>query len=856
MLAVVECGWRASSRQVWLTRLTHGRLWREDEGRETKSSTSNPCVPIKNSREWVARAGASVRDARGIDKQPMEILLHIAECIEDAASLASFSAACTRTRYASLPSLYVRFFRRRGPAWVSRRLIETRDPLLEAPPDADVALAITLLGDLGRGLWQTNDLPLLTIKTRWRELQEPARDRHPGSTSDGADSEIMEEGVMDMPMRDRDSVAMDISLVHVAAACGLDELLRCLVTEEADLSATAVFVWTEDRDFRVNDTSPLTLAISNQRLSTAELLLELGVEAHDGWKTALRVGRADFVELLLRYDPELRTQELDRYHGYEEEENFGRPFSPLTFCLKVCTRDPVAIFRNYARYGFDTEESMYGADRLLPWAVVLGHKETAYFLAEELSTVRDIVPLFRLVALSAHEPAGRLAEGVLRAMARAGRVQGGTLPRGRRRHMPTVLWEVPTQALRDWARMDRLYRLFGIAEPVISQTLLPEKTVAGRSPRAKTYACAPSDADRDPDTGERGMDREILVRVQEDLDYVRSSARKTNDSCRFLNLDARVLHITYAVGESLDEGTSDSLWGPEPGTVGDWIEELKSGEDMRHVTGPPIPWPWQNASRPFIDEVWRRADILADLDRPDGEWRELVHRRLLEWALAAHHRSLKQSSSSPATSVERPSSLEFSVAYTGTESGPNDACKAGLHTARDCCLQYVEEGGEAGRRKAHKVVSILATGPCAKPGASKREMGTWHRAHEESLYASGIIDPESTDDDRGQFPLIDVLWGIIVRGHSWTLVTTGLEVEARPESVGQRDRFYEGPVSYATHIGSTETYDGILTLLTSLPVILAWVDRLYVGPLAARLTTLAGRQSRRRARGRGPGHQA
>lgn len=441
--------------------------------------------------------------ARGIDKQPTEILLHIAECIEDAASLASFSAACRTIRYASLPSLYVRFFRTRG--------------------------------GLGRGLWRTSDLPKVGIETKWPHLQEPPRDRHPALTSGGADWDSVEMSAIELLMRDQETRGprMKISLVHAAAACGLDELLRCLVTEEADLSDRATVGSFRSDVFRwVYDTSPLALAISNQRLSTAELLLELGAEAQDGWNAALRVGRADFVELLIRYNPELRTQGLHRRHRYYEEENAGRPLSPLSFCLEVGTRDPVAIFRDCARHGFDTGESLYGVDRLLPRAVVLGHKETAHLLAEELSTAHDIAPLFRLVAQFAHEPAGRSAEGVLRAMARAGRVQGGALPRDCRRNMPEVFWEAPMQALRDWAHMDRLYRLFGIAEPVISQALLPEKAVAGRPPPANTYAYAPSDTDN----LDHEMIREILMRVQEDLDYVRSSARNTDGSYQCPNV--------------------------------------------------------------------------------------------------------------------------------------------------------------------------------------------------------------------------------------------------------------------------------------------------------------------------------
>lgn len=381
----------------------------------------------------------------GLDALPREILMHIAECVEDAASLASFSAACTKMKDASFSSLYARFFATKGLVWVTGHLLGARDPLLESPSEDNLALATTLLDDVGRGLWQARDLPEVEIKTRWAHLQLPYC---------APDTESRTN------LFDPISKGVRIRLVHMAAACGLDTLTRCLVNHGADLVTPATNTRRGLHRFWLDDTSPLALAISNQRRATAELLLDLGAKASSGWEAALRVGRADFVALLIKHDPDLPQRRV------RSLRNPGRDKPPLQACLESCTRDPVAIFRLFGRHGFNMENDQDGLGRHLPRAIAKGFKETASLLAREYSTIADIAPVLGLMVTGGAETSRRMAESCLRIMITARRVQASDM-QGGDRHIPTVVSGAPSEAIEGWARLDRLHRLLGVTEPLI-----------------------------------------------------------------------------------------------------------------------------------------------------------------------------------------------------------------------------------------------------------------------------------------------------------------------------------------------------------------------------------------------------
>lgn len=132
------------------------------------------------------------------------------------------------------------------------------------------------------------------------------------------------------------------------------------------------------------------------------------------------------------------------------------------------------------------------------------------------------------------------------------------------------------------------------------------------------------------------------------------------------------------------------------------------------------------------------------------------------------------------------------------------------------------------------VLSILATGPSGKVTDCEREMALWHHAQSKRLLESGIVEDRPAGFPANYTDEVGFVWGFIIRGHHWCLVMTDIR------RIGEGARVLDGAQRCWTRpIGSTETLDGITRIATLLPLVLAWLSRLYVRPIAERLIVAA-----------------
>lgn len=382
-----------------------------------------------------------------LDRQPREICLLVAESIDDACDLASFSAASRSMRYTCRSTLFGRFFKKRGPAWVTHRLLAGQDPLLVPPPEADVATALTLLGELGRGLWEASDLLRLHKHTDWRPGLYPYTT---WTVATAAPSET----------------CIDIGIIDMAAAWGLDDLVRCLAGNGVDVAGTDQYHlpnrYHDDEEHGVDPPCPLVLAISHERVTTAALLLELGAPAGNAWQTALWLGRADFAALLMARDPGLTSRRCTSPRGC-----FSARFQ-LVCCLEYCVRDPVHIFRlvGDGLVGLETGNG-FPNENFLHLAIRFRRHKTARWLARHAGSAIDVVPV-----LAAGLPYGNwqrnkrvraLAEACIRDMAP---IHGATISEWEKQESRPLVSSMPGIE-DDWRWLDEMHRVLGLASPLI-----------------------------------------------------------------------------------------------------------------------------------------------------------------------------------------------------------------------------------------------------------------------------------------------------------------------------------------------------------------------------------------------------
>lgn len=380
-----------------------------------------------------------------LDRQPREICLLVTESLDDACDLASFSAACGNMRYTCRSTLFGKFFKTRGPAWVTRRLLAGQDPLLVPPPEADVATALTLLGELGRGLWEASDLLRLPKHTGWR----------PG---------LYSYTTWTIATAAPSETCIDIGIIDMAVAWGLDDLVRCLAGNGVDVAGKDQYHRPNryyDDGHEVDLPCPLVLAISHERVTTAALLLELGAPAGNAWRTALRLGRADFAALLMARDPGLTSRRCT------SPRCFGEQFQ-LVCCLEYCVRDPVDISRQVGDdlVGLETGEK-FPNENFLHLAIRFRRHKTARWLARHPGSAIDVVPV-----LAAGLPYGNwqrnkrvraLAEACIRDMAP---IHSATISEWEKQESRPLVSGMPGIE-DDWGWLDEMHRVLGLASPLI-----------------------------------------------------------------------------------------------------------------------------------------------------------------------------------------------------------------------------------------------------------------------------------------------------------------------------------------------------------------------------------------------------
>ncbi|KAF6823686.1 hypothetical protein CMUS01_10571 [Colletotrichum musicola] len=186
----------------------------------------------------------------------------------------------------------------------------------------------------------------------------------------------------------------NVSLLHVAALAGANDVARFLLKTGGDVNARTKVFDTQKRRDLLAETSPLELAIVYNRASMATILLGAGAIVGRGWELALDGGRPEMVRVLLEHDrgianrlipsdvgPPTVGTFLYHRHGWELAGRVYRPPS-ATLVSELIRAGADMDFR----WNWDGDET----DKPLVRAVQLHWDDVALVLASEWSGQTDL----------------------------------------------------------------------------------------------------------------------------------------------------------------------------------------------------------------------------------------------------------------------------------------------------------------------------------------------------------------------------------------------------------------------------------------------------------------------------------
>ncbi|KAF6826131.1 hypothetical protein CPLU01_09863 [Colletotrichum plurivorum] len=186
----------------------------------------------------------------------------------------------------------------------------------------------------------------------------------------------------------------NVSLLHVAALAGADDVARFLWETGGDVNAKTKVDDIKKRRELLAETTPLELAIVYNRASTVNILLGAGAIIGRSWELALDGGRPEMVRLLLEHDRDIANRIIPsdvgpptvgtflyHRHGWELAGRVYR--APSATLVSELIRAGADM---HFKWNWDGDET----DKSLVRAVQLHWDDVALVLASEWSGQTDL----------------------------------------------------------------------------------------------------------------------------------------------------------------------------------------------------------------------------------------------------------------------------------------------------------------------------------------------------------------------------------------------------------------------------------------------------------------------------------